>query len=86
VLVLLVWAGAVLAGLLAGGVLGYEVFGHVRRLRRAVAAVDQELRPQVAQLTSQLARSQLARSKPPASAGSHRRGQHRAGIPRPGAR
>ena len=63
-LVLGVWAGAVLVVLLVGGVLGYEVFGHVRRLLQAVAAAEAELRPQVDELTSR-----LARLKPPARVG-----------------
>ena len=63
-LVLGVWAGAVLVVLLVGGVLGYEVSGHVRRLLQAVAAAETELRPQVDELASR-----LARLKPPARVG-----------------
>jgi hypothetical protein len=65
VTVLIVWAAAVLVALVVGGVLGYELFGHLSRLRRTVAAAQQELLPQ------------LHRLRPP-GAGRHRAGTPRA--------
>jgi len=66
VLVLLVWAAAVLVALVIAGVLGYELLGHARRLLREVTAARDELLPT------------LARLKPPGGTGRHRAGTPRA--------
>jgi hypothetical protein len=68
VIVLLVWAAAVVLALVILGVLGYELFGHLSRLRRAVVAARRELLPLVDRL------------KPASAAGRHRAG---AGTRRP---
>jgi hypothetical protein len=68
VLVLLVWAAAVVAALVILGVLGYELLGHVRRLLRAAAAARSDLLPRLRVL------DQL---RPQAGSG-----RHRAGVPR----
>jgi hypothetical protein len=62
VIVLLAGGAALLAALIVLGVLGYELLGHLRRLRRAVDAARADLLPRLARLT------------PPASAGRHRAG------------
>ena len=55
VLVLVVWGGAgLLAGLLRG-VLGFELFGHVQRLRGSLVEAERALIPQLDRLTGSLA-------------------------------
>jgi hypothetical protein len=50
VIILLVWAAAVVLALVVLGVLGYELLGHLARLRRAVASAQQQLSPQLHRL------------------------------------
>jgi hypothetical protein len=60
VLILIVWGAAAVLAVLVFGIVGYELVGHVRRLRRAVEAAVGDVLPQVRALV------------PPASAGRHR--------------
>jgi hypothetical protein len=66
VLLGLVWGAAAVIALGALVVLGYELFGHLARLRRTLLAARQELLPQVERLTS------------PGGTGRHRAGAPRA--------
>jgi hypothetical protein len=72
VIVLVAWAAAALVALVVGGVLGYELFGHLGRLRRQVAAATAELLPALQRLRA----TPLVRLR---AVG----GRHRAGPPRP---
>jgi hypothetical protein len=47
VIVLVAWLAALAVALLVAGVVGYELFGHLRRLRRAVGTAADDLRPQL---------------------------------------
>jgi uncharacterized protein with ACT and thioredoxin-like domain len=60
VVVLVAALAAVGVAVLAGVILGYEVAGHVRRLRRAASSAADDLRPRLATLV------------PPATEGRHR--------------
>jgi hypothetical protein len=60
VLVLIFLGAAVAIGIVVLGILGYGLFGHLSRLRKAVAAAQGELAPVVAAL------------RPPAASGRHR--------------
>jgi hypothetical protein len=60
VLVLIAFAAAALVAVLVIGIVGYELAGHLRRLRRAFEAAASDLVPKVQALV------------PPASAGRHR--------------
>lgn len=58
--ILIAWLAAAAVALLVAGILGYELAGHVRRLRRAVQVAADDLQPRVRALI------------PPASQGRHR--------------
>jgi hypothetical protein len=60
VVALVAWLAAVAVALLVGGVVGYELAGHLRRLRGAVRAAVTDLEPRLRALV------------PPASHGRHR--------------
>jgi hypothetical protein len=60
VLVLIVWGAAAAFAVLVFGIVGYELAGHIRRLRRALEAAAGDVLPKVQALV------------PPASAGRHR--------------
>jgi hypothetical protein len=62
VLVLIAWLAAVAVALLVTGIVGYELVGHLRRLRRAVDAASGDLLPRVRAIV------------PAASQGRHRAG------------
>ncbi len=71
-IVLLAWAAAALIALLIVGLLGYELLGHLGRLRRAVRAAQADLLPMLRRLGT------VDRPRIPTG-----RGRHRAGVPRP---
>jgi hypothetical protein len=60
VVVLIAWLAAAVVALLVTGILGYELAGHIRRLRRALTTAVGDLQPRVRALV------------PPASEGRHR--------------
>jgi hypothetical protein len=60
VVVLIAGLAAAGVAVLVGGVLGYELAGHIRRLRRAVTTANSDLQPKIRAII------------PPASEGRHR--------------
>jgi hypothetical protein len=72
VIVLVAWAAAALVALIVVGVLGYELLGHLRRLRREVLAARADLVPAVQRLRG----TPLVRLRAMG-------GRHRAAPPRP---
>jgi hypothetical protein len=78
-LVLLVWAAAALAALAIGGMLAYELLGHVRRLLGTVRTVSQDLRPRVDGLLPRVdrLRPRVDRLLPPPDSGRPRTGVSR---------
>jgi hypothetical protein len=62
VVVLVAWLAAAVVALLVAGIVGYELVGHIRRLRRAVHTAAGDLLPQVRAIV------------PPSSPGRHRAG------------
>jgi hypothetical protein len=60
VLILIAWLAAAGFAVLVAGILGYELAGHIRRLRRAIRAAADDVLPRVQALL------------PPASEGRHR--------------
>jgi hypothetical protein len=60
VLILIAWLAAAGFAVLVAGVVGYELAGHIRRLRRAVTTANSDLQPKIRAII------------PPASEGRHR--------------
>jgi hypothetical protein len=60
VVVLVVWVVAVGVAVVVAGIVGYELVGHLRRLRRAVDAASADLLPRLRAIV------------PPSSQGRHR--------------
>jgi hypothetical protein len=55
VIVLLVWGAAVLVALLVLGIVGYDLWGRMRRLSAALSTVERDLMPRVQQVSAALA-------------------------------
>jgi len=58
---LIVWLAVGLAALLLLAVLGYGLFGHLKRLRQAVADAQTAVRPELEELTVGIRRAQSLR-------------------------
>jgi hypothetical protein len=59
-----VCGAAVLVALVVLGIVGYDLFGRLRRLGAAVAEVEQQLIPRVQQLSARLNTAEAAESTP----------------------
>lgn len=74
-IVAVVWGGAVLVAVVLLGVVGYELFGHYRRLDAAVRAAEADLVPHARQLGAALTKAttvRTARESTPGGPGRHR--------------